>query len=173
MTIGLAFARTAKAMGHAFNEAMGAAGGSASTWLIVLSLKTGSPHTQAELADAVGVQGPTMTHHLDGLEWSGLVTREREPANRRVQQVRLTQAGEAMFHRRARGGRGVRPPRKYCARLRRREAGKQRSGQEPRSAHSTECEPLMSPVPASPQLDTPRCSCECSEACVSAANPAQ
>ena len=86
-------------MGRAFEEAMGAAGGSASTWLVVLSLKTGSPRTQAELAAAVGVQGPTMTHHLDGLEQSGLVTRERDPSNRRAQQVRLTEAGEAMFHR--------------------------------------------------------------------------
>jgi MarR family transcriptional regulator for hemolysin len=97
--IGLVVARTAKAMGHAFEEAMGAAGGSVSTWLIVRSLKTGPPRTQAELAAVVGVQGPTMTHHLDGLEQLGLITREREPANRRVQRVRLTQAGEAMFHR--------------------------------------------------------------------------
>ena len=97
MPIGLQVSRTAKAMSRAFDEAMAAAGGSASTWLIVLSLKTGSTRTQAELAAAVGVQGPTMTHHLDGLERSGLVTRDRDPANRRVQQVRLTDAGHAMF----------------------------------------------------------------------------
>ena len=98
MPIGLQVARTAKAMGRAFDEAMGAAGGSMPTWLIVLSLKTGSTRTQAELAAVVGVQGPTMTHHLDGLERSGLITRERDPANRRVQLVRLTAAGEAIFH---------------------------------------------------------------------------
>ena len=96
--IGLQIARTAKAMGRAFDEAMGAAGGSVSTWLIVLALKTGSTRTQAELAAAVGVQGPTMTHHLDSLERAGLVTRERDPANRRVQLVQLTAAGAAMFH---------------------------------------------------------------------------
>lgn len=95
--IGLQVARTAKAMGRAFDEAMGAAGGSVSTWLIVLALKTGSTRTQAELAAAVGVQGPTMTYHLDSLERAGLVTRERDPANRRAHLVRLTAAGVAMF----------------------------------------------------------------------------
>ena len=39
-----------------------------------------------------------MTHHLDSLERAGLVTRERDPANRRVHLVRLTAAGAAMFH---------------------------------------------------------------------------
>ncbi len=76
---------------------MAAAGGSASTWQVLLSLKTGSHRTQAELAEAIGVRGPTMTHHLDSLARTGLVSRERDPANRRVHQVRLTEAGHAMF----------------------------------------------------------------------------
>lgn len=99
MPIGLLLTRTAKAMSRAFDDELAAAGGSVPTWLIVLSLKTGSTRMQAELATAVGVRGPTMTHHLDGLERAGLITRERDPANRRVQLVRLTEAGDAMFHR--------------------------------------------------------------------------
>ncbi|MDP9239065.1 MAG: MarR family transcriptional regulator [Actinomycetota bacterium] len=97
--IGLQVSRTAKALARAFDDAMAAAGGATSTWLVLLSLKTGATRTQADLATAVGVRGPTMTHHLDGLEQAGLVTRERVQGNRRVQQVSLTDEGEAMFDR--------------------------------------------------------------------------
>jgi MarR family transcriptional regulator, transcriptional regulator for hemolysin len=98
LPIGLLVTRTAKAVSRAFDEKMAAAGGSAPTWQVLLSLTRGGTRTQAELAAAVGVRSPTMTHHLDGLERSGLVTRERDPDNRRAQQVRLTEAGEAMFY---------------------------------------------------------------------------
>jgi MarR family transcriptional regulator for hemolysin len=97
--IGLLVSRTAKALSRAFDDALVAAGGSTPTWLVLLSLKTASHRTQAELAAAVGVRQPTLTHHLDGLERSGLVTRTRDPANRRVQQVALTAAGEGLFRR--------------------------------------------------------------------------
>jgi MarR family transcriptional regulator for hemolysin len=43
------------------------------------------------------VRQPTLSHHLDGLERAGLVTREREPANRRVQRVTVTEPGEQLF----------------------------------------------------------------------------
>lgn len=95
--IGLLVSRTAKTLGRAFDDALTAAGGSTPMWLVLLSLKTAEHRTQTELAEAVGVRQPTMTHHLDGLERAGLVTRGRDPANRRVQQVRLTAQGEAMF----------------------------------------------------------------------------
>lgn len=97
--LGLQISRTAKELARAFDDAMVAAGGSTSTWLVLLSLKAGTKRTQGELAGAVGVRGPTMTHHLNGLARSGLVSRERAPANQRVQQVRLTDQGQAMFHR--------------------------------------------------------------------------
>ncbi|MBW8724219.1 MAG: MarR family transcriptional regulator [Inquilinus limosus] len=57
------------------------------------------PLGHGELAERVGVQGPTLTHHLDGLEQRGLVRRERPPGNRRAQVASLTEAGTAMFHR--------------------------------------------------------------------------
>jgi MarR family transcriptional regulator for hemolysin len=55
--------------------------------------------TQRELARALGIEGPTLTHHLDGLERAGLVRRTRDPENRRVQRVELTEAGDTLFHR--------------------------------------------------------------------------
>jgi MarR family transcriptional regulator for hemolysin len=51
------------------------------------------------MAEAMGVTGPTLTHHLNGLEAQGLVRRWREPSNRRVQLVELTPEGESLFDR--------------------------------------------------------------------------
>lgn len=67
------------------------------TWLILLALKREPHKTQADLAHAVGVRSPTLTHHLDGLEARGLLTRRRDPSNRRVQVVELTAEGEELF----------------------------------------------------------------------------
>jgi len=97
--IGLHVQRTAKVLNRAFEDELAKAGGSLPMWLILLSLKSGRPETQRELADAVGIQGATMTHHLDSLEKAGLVTRSRDPANRRVQRVSLTREGDAVFDR--------------------------------------------------------------------------
>ncbi len=97
--IGLTLARTAKTVGRAFDDALAAAGGSTPIWLILISLKTQPTGNQRELADAVGIQGATLTHHLNAMEADGLITRRRDPANRRVHQVRLTDQGESLFHR--------------------------------------------------------------------------
>jgi MarR family transcriptional regulator, transcriptional regulator for hemolysin len=95
--IGLQLQRTAKSLNRGFDDVLVAAGGSLPTWLILLSLKSGRPETQRELAAAVGIQGATLTHHLDALEKAGLVTRTRDPENRRVQRVSLTDEGDALF----------------------------------------------------------------------------
>jgi MarR family transcriptional regulator for hemolysin len=97
--IGLALAATAKRTGRAFDEALTAAGGSRPTWLILLALKNGRHATQRELAAAVGIEGATLTHHLEAMQRAGLVSRERMPTNRRVQRVELTTAGEQAFER--------------------------------------------------------------------------
>jgi MarR family transcriptional regulator for hemolysin len=95
--IGLALANTAKRLSRAFDDALAAAGGSRPVWLILLALKAQRPDTQRELAAAVGIEGATLTHHLDGMERAGLVSRERLPENRRVQRVELTPKGEKEF----------------------------------------------------------------------------
>jgi len=95
--IGLVLTRVAKAASRAFDEALVAAGGSQPVWLILLSLKTRPVRNQRELADAIGIQGATLTHHLDAMEADGLVTRRRDAENRRIQLVELTKKGEALF----------------------------------------------------------------------------
>jgi MarR family transcriptional regulator for hemolysin len=95
--IGLHVARVAKSLNRAFEAALSDAGGSLPAWLILLSLKSGRWGTQRELAEAIGIRGATLTHHLDGLERDGLVSRRRDPENRRVQVVELTAAGDRLF----------------------------------------------------------------------------
>ncbi len=96
---GLRLTQTARAVERAFDEALGQAGGTLPIWLILLNLKTRKPANQRELAAAVGVREATLTHHLNAMDTRGLVTRTRDAANRRVQVVALTEAGEAAFDR--------------------------------------------------------------------------
>jgi len=97
--IGLLLTRTAKVVSRSFDDALTEAGGSLPTWLVLVSLKGQEHGAQRELAEAVGIEGPTLTHHLNRMEADGLVTRRRDPDNRRVHRVKLTDAGEAAFRR--------------------------------------------------------------------------
>lgn len=97
LPVGLRLAQAARAVERAFEGALAAADGTLPTWLILLNLKTRRPANQRELADAVGIREATLTHHLNAMEERGLITRTREAANRRVQVVALTGAGEAAF----------------------------------------------------------------------------
>jgi MarR family transcriptional regulator, transcriptional regulator for hemolysin len=90
---------TSKAVGRAFNEALAAHGGSIPIWLILNGLKTEQRRTQLELARAIGIEGPTLTRHLDGLEHAGLVERRRDLVDRRAVQVQLTRTGHALHGR--------------------------------------------------------------------------
>ena len=99
LPIGVKLAGAAKAVSRAFDDALVEAGGSRSLWLILLSLKTRQLENQQELAAAVGIQGATLTHHLNGMEAEGLVTRRRDPDNRRVHLVELTARGHEAFSR--------------------------------------------------------------------------
>src|SRR5712691_13565348 len=95
--IGRQLALTAKAVSRAFNDALVDAGGSLAIWLVLAALKESPWRTQLELARAVGIEGPTLTRHLDGLEEAGLERRQRDPLDRRAQRVELTDAGEELF----------------------------------------------------------------------------
>lgn len=95
--IGLELARVARAVSRAFDAALADAGGSLPAWLVLVSLKGQAHGNQRQIADAIGIEGATLTHHLNRLEAAGLVTRRRDPANRRVHRVELTDSGEALF----------------------------------------------------------------------------
>jgi MarR family transcriptional regulator for hemolysin len=95
--IGLHLARTARIVGRAFDDALHAADGSLPIWLVLLNLKLQQNTNQRELAEAVGVTGATLTHHLNAMEQQGLLTRRRDPVNRRNHIVEITPAGEQTF----------------------------------------------------------------------------
>jgi MarR family transcriptional regulator, transcriptional regulator for hemolysin len=95
--LGRHLASVSRAVSRAFDEVLAEAGGSLPAWLVLIALKSGQRASQRELAEAVGIQGATLTHHLNTMESAGLVTRRRDPANRRLHLVELTPAGDALF----------------------------------------------------------------------------
>jgi MarR family transcriptional regulator for hemolysin len=97
--IGRQLAGTAKTVSRAFDDALAEAGGSVPVWLVLISLKSQRLRNQRELAAAVGIREATLTHHLNSMDEQGLITRRRDPSNRRVHLVELTDAGEAAFDR--------------------------------------------------------------------------
>jgi len=97
--LGLHLTRAARTVSRAFDDALAQAGGSIPVWLVLISLKSQQLRNQRELAEAVGIREATLTHHLNAMDEQGLITRRRDPANRRVHLVELTDAGEAAFER--------------------------------------------------------------------------
>ena len=97
--IGLRLTRTARVIAQAFDRALAQAGGSAPVWQVLLLVRSAECGTQAQMAEAMGITGATLTHHLNAMEAQGLVQRRREAPNRRVQRVELTEAGGALFER--------------------------------------------------------------------------
>jgi MarR family transcriptional regulator, transcriptional regulator for hemolysin len=97
LPIGLRLSQVARTVSRAFDHALDGAGGTLPVWLILLNLKIHKPANQRNLAEKVGVREATLTHHLNAMDASGLVTRTRDAANRRVHLVELTDAGEAAF----------------------------------------------------------------------------
>src|ERR687889_688581 len=95
--IGLRLTRAARVVSQAFERAMAEAGGSVPTWQVLLLVRSRQWDTQSQMAEAMGITGATLTHHLNALEQRGLVRRWREDANRRVQRVELTDEGAALF----------------------------------------------------------------------------
>ncbi|MBM7060804.1 MarR family transcriptional regulator [Pseudomonas sp. UL073] len=59
-------------------------------WLVLLHLsRFEAPPTQRELAQSVGVEGPTLARLLDGLEAQGLVSRQAVEEDRRAKKISL------------------------------------------------------------------------------------
>ena len=97
--IGLEVARTGRTLSRAFDDALVAVGGSLPVWLVLTTVKRAEHTRQREIAGAIGLEDATLTHHLHRMERDGLVSRHRDPANRRNQVVALTDDGEALFQR--------------------------------------------------------------------------
>ena len=88
---------TARVWRQALDRRMKDLGVSQSGWMaIALAAKSSRPQSQIELANAMGIEGPSMVAVLDKLSKDGFITREPSPTDRRVKLVMLTEAGMAL-----------------------------------------------------------------------------
>jgi MarR family transcriptional regulator for hemolysin len=95
--IGLFVTRGARSLSRSFDAALEAHQSNLASWLVLASLAGGLRRTQRSVADDLGIEGATLTYHLQRMESAGLVRRERDPDDRRAQQVELTDDGRATF----------------------------------------------------------------------------
>ena len=95
--VGLHLTQAARSVSRTFDDALAAAGGSLPVWLVLLNLKANPLGSQRQIAEAIGVSEATVTHHLNAMDTDGLITRRRDPANRRVHLLELTESGETAF----------------------------------------------------------------------------
>lgn len=86
----------AQVMGIVFDEYLAVAGGSRYHFFVFVALKQNPGASQRVLAEAVGVDDATITHHLTAMERAGLIARTRAPEDRRIQRVALTDSGEGL-----------------------------------------------------------------------------
>ncbi len=67
-------------------------------WLVLLHLaRHAAAPTQRELAQSVGVEGPTLARLLDGLEAQGLVRRQAVAEDRRAKRIALTPKADVLI----------------------------------------------------------------------------
>lgn len=74
-----------------------AVGGTRPVWLALIALVQNPDANQREIAAQIGIRDATLTHHLAAMEADGLIERTRDPDNRRVHRISLTDAGREAF----------------------------------------------------------------------------
>lgn len=89
--LGLAIGDCARIWRNKVNERLRPLGLSQATWLALWHLsRFPDGLVQSELAELLGIEGPTLVRLLDRLESEGLVERRNVPHDRRFKQVHLT-----------------------------------------------------------------------------------
>jgi MarR family transcriptional regulator, transcriptional regulator for hemolysin len=96
--IGFELARASRLWRTKLDEALAPLGLTQAKWLILVHLsKIGRPMPQKELAESIGVEGPTVVRVLDGLERKGLIERRAQQGDRRTKVVHLTPQAETVL----------------------------------------------------------------------------
>lgn len=85
---------TGRLMRRRFSERIADLGMSEAQWRVIGFLNQGQGLTQTELALLLGIQKAPLGEHIDKLETSGLLTRQRDPNDRRVNRLYLTADGQ-------------------------------------------------------------------------------
>ncbi|HEU4372016.1 MAG TPA: MarR family transcriptional regulator [Telluria sp.] len=89
---------TARAWRQALDTRLKDLGVSQAGWMtIAMVAKADAALSQKQLADLLGVEGPTIVAMVDRLVSAGLVLRAPSPLDRRVKLIRLTDAGAALY----------------------------------------------------------------------------
>ncbi|OQM74605.1 MarR family winged helix-turn-helix transcriptional regulator [Manganibacter manganicus] len=71
-------------------------------WIALLQLSRTGPVAQGELAERLGVEGPTLVRVLDNLEKQGLVERRPCDGDKRVKEIHLMDAARPVIEKIAR-----------------------------------------------------------------------
>lgn len=86
------------------DEALGRYGLSAATWQPLAHIsRLGDGIRQRDLAESLGIEGPSLVRLLDSLESQGLIERREDESDRRAKAVHLTADGRTLVE----GIRGV------------------------------------------------------------------
>jgi MarR family transcriptional regulator for hemolysin len=93
--LGRMLAKATKAARAGFDESLAGIGSSFSTYIVLRDIQSYPGVSQRELAARLGIEGPTLTHHLDRLTAAGLVERVRGRDDRRTSSTVLTPKGRA------------------------------------------------------------------------------
>jgi len=97
--LGRLLSLTAKVAKEDFDAQLSAVGSSLNTYVILKTAHHFRGLSQRRLADVLGIEGPTLTHHLDRLTADGLLRRVPYPADRRAYRIELTPNGKAHLDR--------------------------------------------------------------------------
>jgi MarR family transcriptional regulator for hemolysin len=92
--LGRLLAMSAKVARENFHHALTQIGSSFNTYLILKEAASSPGVSQRQLARGLGIEGPTLTRHLDRLASDGLIRRVRQLDDRRIWCVELTAAGK-------------------------------------------------------------------------------
>ncbi len=97
-SFGMQLAQLSRAWRAELDRRLSGLGLSQARWLVLLHLALlKSAPTQRELAQTVGVEGPTLARLLDGLEAQGLVQRVAVPEDRRAKKVVLSEPAKPLI----------------------------------------------------------------------------
>lgn len=97
--VGRLLALAAKAVRARFEAELAADGASLATFVVLHDAVAATGLSQRELAERIGLEGPTLTRHLDRMEAEGLIVRRRDPQDRRVWRIEPTPAGRQLYGR--------------------------------------------------------------------------
>ncbi|MBV1867216.1 MAG: MarR family transcriptional regulator [Marinosulfonomonas sp.] len=101
MAIGLEFtndlARVARRWRTRLDKRFRELGLTQARWMALWVLSRSGPMTQRDLAEQLGIEGPTLVRQLDGLEKQGLIERRSDDQDRRLKWIHLTDSAAPLL----------------------------------------------------------------------------